>query len=476
VLLLAYVVRRVSVEDYGIFLLAQSIAAFLYLLDLGLGNVLVQLFVSTFVARGMAEVSRLASTLFFALLGVGTLGAAVVSLAAMLVPRVIQLPALRMGTATEVVVLAAVTVAFTLPASALDHLCQAFHRYDRINQVQIAIVIARVLLTVAVLSAGKGIVGLAAVQVVLALARLAGFWAVARTGIEGLSLGFHFDLIRVRQAMQASGWAFSDDLARRIGMNSESLILAGLGSFRQVALFGIGGRLPAHIYQFAARGLTVMLPSLARHHSEGDTAQLREAYRNAYRMCFTGLLPLVLFAAICSRPLVEVFAGRAYGGAAPVLVWLLLYAFSQVMELPCDMVLYSHERIRLAARFSVIETLGKIAFSLALVVPFGAVGVAAGIAIWHWCVNLFFYLPEACRVAEIRPWELWRAGLAGSARQGAAFVAGAAALYGCSRYLPAAGVFAACLAVCAVYAGIWLACTALPMWRASARGVAQAAQ
>jgi len=314
------------------------------------------------------------------------------------------------------------------------------------------------------------------VQVVVGLARVAGFWAVARTGIAGLSLGFHLDLIRVRQAMQASGWAFSDDLARRIGMNSESLILAGLGSVRQIALFGIGGKLPAHLFQFAARGLTVLLPSLSRHNSAGDTAQLRETYRNAFRLCFTGLLPLVIFAAICSRPLVKILAGPAYGGAAPVLVWLLVASLSQVLEFPSDLVLYTHDRIDKAARFSAVETVGKIGFALALVVPFGAVGVAAGAALSHWLVNLFCYLPEACRVADIRPRELWCAGLTGSARQGAAFVAGVAVLYGCSRYLPSAVVFAACLSVCALYAVIWLASTALPMWRASARDVVQAAE
>jgi O-antigen/teichoic acid export membrane protein len=42
-LLLAYVVRRVTVHDYGIYLLAQSLAAFLFLLEFGMGNVLVPL-------------------------------------------------------------------------------------------------------------------------------------------------------------------------------------------------------------------------------------------------------------------------------------------------------------------------------------------------------------------------------------------------------------------------------------------------
>jgi O-antigen/teichoic acid export membrane protein len=473
VLLLAYVVRRVSVEDYGIYLLAQSLAAFLYLLDFGLSNVLVQLYVAAFTSKGMAAVSRLASSLFVALLALGTLGAVALSLAAMAVPELVKLPAAQTSLALRVLVVAAFTVPLTMPSMALDHLCQAFHRFDRINQVQIAMVVLRVGLTVAVLEAGKGIVGLAVVQAVVALVRLLGLWAAARGGVQGFH--FHplrFDLARVGAALRAGGWAFGDDVARRAGTNSAPAILAGLSSFGQVAMFGLGGRLPAHLFQFAARGLSVMMPSLARHYNESDTERLRESYRNAYRVCLTGLLPLAVFAAICSRQLMEVWAGVAYRAAGPVLAWLLLLALSQVLEFPSDLVLYSHDRIRQAARFSAIETVALVVAALALARPFGAAGVAAGVALAHWCVNLFGYLPEACRVAKMRPWELWRAALGGfggrqAVGQSAAFAAGAAALWVGAHRLTPVEVFVACIAVGALYAAVWAACTLRPMWKAA---------
>ena len=416
VLLLAYVVRRVPVEDYGIYLLAQSIAGFLFILDFGLSNVLVQLYVATLTSKGTAEVGRLASTLFWALMGTGTLGAIVLSLLAVFVPHLFRLPAQRTPTALALVILAAAAVALALPAMALEHLCRAFHRFDRINQVQVGMVALRVGLTVAVLSAGKGIVALALAQALLAMVRLIVLWTVAQAALGGLSLRlFCFDGLRLHEAMGMSGWAFGDDLSRRIAMSADTMIVAGLGGFRQVALLGMGAKLPAHLYQFAARGLTVMMPSLSRHYSEGDTAQLRKSYGNAFRVCLTGVLPLVVFATICSRQLMEVWAGPAYRGAAPVLGWLLVFALSQVLEFPSDLVLYSHGRIRQAARFSLIESVAKIAAVLALVTPFGAAGAAVGVAL------------------------------------------------------------SACAGVCAIYAAIWLAATALPMKRADARDAVAAA-
>ncbi|WP_348260951.1 oligosaccharide flippase family protein [Telmatobacter sp. DSM 110680] len=481
VFLLAFVVRKLPVDDYGIYLLAQSLAAFLYLLDFGLSNVLVPLYVSTFARGGIAEVSKLASCLVMTLLGMGIAGATGLSLAAMLMPELIRLPTARMALAVQVLIVVSAAVCLMLPQMALEHLCQAFHRFDRVNQVQIAAVAMRVVLTLVVLDAGKGILALAGVQVAVSLSRLAGLWLVASTGISGLSLRlFSFDTDRLREAIGLSRWAFVDDVSRRIGMNTETVVLAALGSLNQVAMFGIGGKLPAHLYQFAVRGLSVLVPTLTQHHAEGDTAQLRSTFCNAYRVCLTGVVPLATFGSIGARPLIAIWAGPAYLGAAPVLSWLMISALSMVILTPSDMVLYSHNRIGQAAWFSCIETLGKILVVLALAARYGAVGAAAGVAVWNWCVNLFCYLPAACKVAEMRPWELWRAALMGSSGasgqqaqsertsnllQGGAYVACAVVLAVGVRHLAALEMFAACVGVSLLYFAVWVGCTALPMWR-----------
>jgi O-antigen/teichoic acid export membrane protein len=474
-LLLSYVVRRISIHDYGIFLLAQSLAAFLYLLELGMGSVLVPLYASTFAKRGLSEVGRLASTLVVTLLAQGAIGAIALSAVSLLIPRLFRLPAGQTGLAVHVLIIMSVAVSLTLPQMPLEQVLKAFHRFDLVNQIQIAAVLMRVVLTVAVLAAGKGIVALAWVQIATALVRLVCLWLVAPTAIAGLSLVPRFRCDLLSEVWQMSRWAFSDDISRRIGMNAEQVILGALGSVEQVAIFGVGSRLPAHMYQFAARGLTVLLPTFSQHHAERDTAQLRITFSKALRICVTCLLPLATFAAICARALVSTWAGPAYVKAAPVLACLLISALAIILTLPSDIILYSHHRIRQAARFSIIETLGKIAIAVALAARFGAVGVAAGVAAWHWCVNLFLYLPAACKVADVRPSELWRNAAAanpgaGNNRTGdlvlaGTYLTGAASLSFGLRFLATPVIFVGLILVSLVYAAVWIRFAALPMWK-----------
>jgi len=329
----------------------------------------------------------------------------------------------------------------------------------------------RVGLSVAVLMAGKGIVAFATVQVAVWAVRLVGLWIAASASISGLSLRLQFDRGLLLEALHMSKWAFGDDISHRIALNTEPVVLAAFASFEQVALFGVGSRLPAHLYHSAARGLSVLIPTLSQHHAEGDKARLRVTFSSAYRICMTGLAPTAIFGAICAPALVRVWAGPAYANAAPVLAYLLMSALSMVMMLPSDMVLYSHAHIKQAAGFSVLQTFGKVAVASALAGKFGAVGVAAGVTLWHWCVSLFFYFPAACRIAETGPIELWRAALSenrtANVIQGAVFLFFVVALAVGMRVLGSTQMFVVFALISLLYAAIWFYYTALPMWRRS---------
>lgn len=468
---MAYVVRRIPVHDYGIYLLAQSLAAFLYLLEFGTGSVLVPLYVTTFSEKGIEEVSRLASTLTVALLALGAAGSWVLAVAAWQVPRLFHLPSTQTALAVEVLMIASSAVMFALPQGPLELLCQAFHRFDRVNQLQIATTAVRVVLTIAVLSKGGGIVALAAVQVAVSLFRLAALWFIAPLAIAGLSLRMRFDQNVVADVIRASKWSFADEVSRRIGGNSEQVILAALSSFQQVALFGVSSRLPAHMYQFAARGLSVLFPTLSEHHAQSDTARLRKTFSGALRICVTGFVPLATFGAICSGSLMRLWAGPSYEHAGPVLACLLISSLSIIVMLPSDMVLYSHGKIRQAARFSIAETVGKVAVVLLLAARFGAVGVAAGIALWHWCVNLFLYFPAACKVAKLRPAQLWvetlwdGTGAKGLVITGFAYVAGLGVLTLGVRLLSTLEICVLFAATSIFYCSAWAVFTGRPMWR-----------
>src|SRR5579863_110863 len=65
--LTSYIVRRVSVAEYGLFIFVLSLSGTLYLLDMGIANVLVQAYVEAIANPGRDRLSSLMSTVFVAL-------------------------------------------------------------------------------------------------------------------------------------------------------------------------------------------------------------------------------------------------------------------------------------------------------------------------------------------------------------------------------------------------------------------------
>src|SRR3974390_960622 len=68
-----YIVRHLAVSEYGLLLFVTSLPVTLYILDMGLSNVLIQAYVS--VNREAHQLNDLLGTAFVALTALGALGA-----------------------------------------------------------------------------------------------------------------------------------------------------------------------------------------------------------------------------------------------------------------------------------------------------------------------------------------------------------------------------------------------------------------
>ncbi len=463
--LVGYVVRRISVVEYGLLLFAMSVCPLMFLLDLGLGSILVQAYVAA--AKDSAQrLSDLLSTALVVLFGMGTLGILVFAAIALNLPGPFNIPRAYVHEASIVFLLVAFATQTSFPIIALEYAYQAFHRFDRINQLQVATVTVRIALTVAFLAAGYGVVALALVQALASLLRLLGLWIALRWSVPAARLDVRlFDWALMRPLLRPGAWAVLNNVVGQLARASDMFILGIFGSMSSVALFGLGNKLPAQLSNMVTRGAMVILPSLAQHNTDADQRGLRRVYLNAQRLVFTGALPVVALGFICARALIVVWAGSAYIGATPVMQWLLLAGLSLAMSYSSDLLLYARGEIRTAARIASFESVANVALSLVLVFRYGAAGLAAGTAITRIAANLFGWAPAACRAAGIRLPDLARAVTAGDA-VALALLAVETLIIGLARQaLPPAGVVVAGVIAGVIYLAVWAQRTAIPLWR-----------
>ena len=463
--LIGYIVRRISVAEYGLLLLAISLGSLTYLLDLGLENLLVQGYVEA-ASDSLSSVTILLSTAFTTLTLIGLIGGGGMAAFALLLPGPFNIPKEYVGEAIAIFVLVGISTAVGFPTIALNLAFEAFQRFDRINQLQALLAVLRVVLTVVLLARGYGVVALAVIHVVLALTRLLVLAAALHWSIPGVRLDLlDFDWRRIRPLLSLGGWSALDNISRQVASSSDSFILGVFGPVASVAIFGLGNKLPAQLSNLVIRGAGVILPSLAQHHADADKPRLRNLFLHAQRLVVTGALPVVVLGCVCARPLIQVWAGSAYVGAVPVMQWLLLAALSMALEYSAGLLLYACGEVKRASLITTVASVANLLVSLMLVFRYGAVGLAAGTALTHVMINVFWYTPSACRTAGISFSELMRIVFAGQAATLSLLCVEALLLFLLPRVLSPLGTVIVGIIFGVSYLALWSVKTVIPLRR-----------
>lgn len=467
VVLVGFIVRHVSVTEYGVLLLALSLVALVSLLDLGLSSLLVQAYVAAFHKR--AELSKLISTAFVALLAVGVTTSVAFAAIALLLPGAFHIPPQYLAESARIFLLVSFSLAASMPSIALELAYQAADRFDRLNQISAAVTTARFVFTVLALSLGYGVTALAAIQAATTFLRLLLLYAFLHASVPEAAVSFRsYEWNVLKPLLRPGGWAALDNGVRQLSTSADSIILGAIGSVSGVALFGVGSKAPTQLVNMVSRGAIVILPSLARHHVSADLERLREIYVHTQRLVFTGALPVVVLGCLCAKPLIHVWAGDAYAGAAPIMQLLLVSALSVALEYPSDLVLYARGEIGRAARIATAESFAKIVLAVILVFRYGALGVAAATAITHIVISFGWYAPASCKAANMTLKDLAGAVFGSSGWAFALLAVEAIALYATKSALPPAAVLAVGTIFGMLYLWVWLVKMVIPLRRLQA--------
>lgn len=462
----AYVVRRVSVAEYGLLLFVLSLSASLYLLDMGISGVLVQSYVTVLAGQDKERLNELISTAFWGLAMLGFVGVLIFSAIAAILPGPFNIPQQYVHEAAIVFVIAALVVQVSLPRYALEQAYQASNRYDRINQIQLLTTAAQFVLSVAVLAAGYRIVALAVVQLVIALLSLALLILALPASVPQASLGvtgFKWSLLK--PVMNLGKWAFIDNLGFCLFNVLVWSILGSLSSLKEVAMFGLASRMPTQLRNAVEKGAHVALPLMSERAVNNETNELREIFFKTQKLVFGAILPFIVLGCVFAGPLIEVWAGREYVRAAVVMQLLLVGAFGDSILFSSGTLLYASGQVKRAAWMSLVLNAASICGVLLTVSRYGAVGVAFAIAITQLFLGGGWFTLAACRVCRGSPIALVRDALGEVAVPAALMIVATAmvALFG--KALPPLWLVAAAAAIGCTYLLVWSSRAAIPLFR-----------
>jgi O-antigen/teichoic acid export membrane protein len=401
------IVHAVGATDYGVWVLIASIATFGGILELGISAGLVK-YVAEHSAREesgeAAHIVAAAKWLYRLLAGFFVLAGL---LLAAVVPLVLGLEGDSATRAQALGAVAAVDLSLSmLPLASLSVL-KGLQRFPVVNAIQAGAAVLGVGLTVIVIAAGSGIVGVSAVWALSTGISAAVFALVARrTAPAYMAIPGRLDRGRVRRLVRFSRSIAAVQVAVNMQSRLDAVVIAAALPVRNVTPYSFAQRLADGTRIATDQFGKVLLPLASEVSATRERVAVRVLFLTSTRVTMGIALGVGLPVALLGGPILEIWVGDEFSGYGTLVAILACAAIVDLPSYPAAAVLQSLERHGPIAWMATGSAVANLGLSIALVGPYGVNGVAAGTLIASGAEIVLLVIPYAMRVLGVSPWQL----------------------------------------------------------------------
>ena len=320
-----FVIRRLGVTAYGIWILAVSTVSYLSVLDMGLRSAVIR-FVSKAEAQGKPEEasSAISAALWFRI--IISSGVAVLSvLLALAFPHVFKIPN-DLQRAGQITVLAcALGAAITLFSGVFGAVLAATHRFDVLSSISSLQTLARAGGVILILKSGHGLVPLA-------------YWELTVVSLGGLATcgaalklfpACRVPIARPEMAFVKKIWSYSFTtfifiLAVQIIINTDNLVVGSFISVGMVAFYSIGGSLMTYSGQVVSAVSTTFTPIASNLEALGESKGLERLLLRGTQATLGIALPISLALVLRGKTFIGLWMGPQYSEISGTVLQILI--------------------------------------------------------------------------------------------------------------------------------------------------------
>jgi len=426
-LLTPVILRAIGAEAFGLWVLVGSIVAYGSLLNLGIGGALTK-YIAQHRARNEAAAARAtigAALRLYVLMGL--LVAAIGVVLAPLLPKLIAVPPELRLIAQLTTALMAVGLGTGIASSTAPAVLRGLQRYDVAGAIAIVTSLLAAASTLLAIALGWGLVGIVALGVpmpivsqllaAVAVRRLAPELSPAVRLVPVPSIRSPSDPDAGAGPAEEPAAAVPTGLTRRIlgfswpvllldvaGMlqsKTDEIVVGVMLSLGAVTPYSLGRRLSAIPRTLAEQFAILLLPLASELDALDDRERLRRLYLGGVRLSLAIAMPLTGCLALLAVPILDAWVGPGFEASAPIVVILVIATAVDLSMWPAGFVLQGIDRHHWLAPISLVSGLANLALSLALVRPYGIVGVAVGTLIPTTIEAVVFLTPFTLRTLGI---------------------------------------------------------------------------
>lgn len=397
--LVPIVIDKVGTADYGLWTLTFSVLGLLTLVDFGFGTGVMRFVAEARGANDPERRNRIVSTVMVVYGVLAFIAAAAVGVISLFYGDLFDIPVDMVDRAYALLwILAGRSVLVTLPMGIFRSILFGEQRIALVNLIQAVTTLLYGVAAWVTLEAELGILGLAWANLLVLLVEHLAYVAAAFGLIRDLKVTrSRVDRESFGETASVSIYQFIVNVSSLVLLRTDPMIIKFFMPLTSVALFGVALKVAENVLLLLKQGINVLGPLVAELKGRGDTRTIRVVLVSGSKFAFAPAVVLMAGAWVYSREGLLYWVGPEFLEAAPVLQLLMTAMALMVPQMVASGVFTMTGLHKLTARLAVLSMIVHLGLAVALIVPFGLVGVALATLVATVLVDVFMVVHLASR-------------------------------------------------------------------------------
>lgn len=375
-LLTPYILSRLNVSEFGVWILLSVFAGTFNLLDLGLGSSFIK-YISEYQTH--QDRDRINRALCLGLIFYGAFGIGVMVLGHLLRPFLFDV--FRIEAEPTVYLLVLISFSINNIALMLLSTLKGLQRMDQSNAVEIKMSLPNLIGTIVFLEAGLGMLGLALNAVFVAVVTtLTAWWTLRRVDPE-IRVEWYLDRDLLKEMFGYGAKLQVSRLGGLVCFQIDKLIISRFISVAAVSFYEVSSRLTLFMRALPLVMISALIPATSELGVRNDRGRILKAYILASKYVVMLTVAMIAFVIIEADSLLRLWLGDGFERSV-ILVQVLAIGYGvNVMGGAASQTGAGVGRPEFDMKGTVLLTIINPILSLLLVQRFGAAGAAAGTSV-----------------------------------------------------------------------------------------------
>jgi O-antigen/teichoic acid export membrane protein len=325
-LLLPYIIKKLSIEGYGIYILITSLVGFYGILDLGLGSALIKYVAELHEKNDFERLNiYINSTVIFQGI-IGLLSSSAIIFYSKNILNLLNVSKTNFTETTFALNLCALGFLFTFIGGAYRSVLQGLQLYKYTSIMDTLVNLALNLFVALILFMGYGLIGSIIINVIVAFLTFAGYYILVKINVPSYSVSLFINIKVLKDIIHFSFFIFLSKISAIFSNYIVKFIISFFLGPAAVTYYTVPSKLVGAVGGISSSGLSSIFPFSSQLNTCSNNYEIKELFLHSAKLYLMIILPIVILIVLFSKQILTIWVGKEFAERAWIVLSIIAFS------------------------------------------------------------------------------------------------------------------------------------------------------